>query len=46
MRKKFVIFFWLIFILITVGLSWIVIKYKDAVEFFVETEIPKTVFYA
>ena len=46
MRKKFVIFFCLIFILITIGLSYLVIKYKDAVLFYVETEKPKTVFYA
>lgn len=46
MRKKFVLFFCLIFILITVGLSLVVIKYKDAVMFYVEAEKPKTVFYA
>ena len=46
MRKKFVIFFCLIFILITSGLTYIVIKYKNAVTFFVQTETPKSVFYA
>ena len=46
MRKKFVIFFCLIFILITTGLSCLAIKYKDAVLFYTEAEKPKTIFYA
>lgn len=46
MRKKFVFCFCLIFILITIGLSLLVIKYKDVLMFYIETDKPKTVFYA
>ena len=46
MRKKFVVIFVSFFVLITVVLSVIILKYKNAIEFFIETDEPKNVFYA
>ncbi len=47
MRKRFVIFFCLIFILITIALTIFVLEYKNAIIYYSETIIkPQTIFYA